>query len=240
METQTPSIVLSDVSLGFRLRGGRRKILFEHISGTAEAGELVALIGGNGRGKSTLLRILAGLGSPLSGEISVAYPRREIAYVPSHTPRTRHFSVMDLLSTACYDRSDWLGNIGPDDERKILEALDLVGLRGFARRDSAELSDGEFQRVTLAAAWVRGSSVILLDEPTAFLDIANKVMIAGLLRELAHRYGKTVVFSTHDLQPALKNCDRVWLMGYDGFYDKRGPEAPLEKLFEDQTISSFF
>lgn len=236
--TIQPSIVLQDLCLGFRFSNKQEKVLFENINGKAFPGELVALIGANGRGKSTLLRCLCGLGSPLRGSLTL--DRKDVAYVPSHTPRTRHFSVLDLLSTACYHRSGWMGNIGTAEKATIQEALDQVGLTGFEHRDTAELSDGEFQRVTIAAALVRGCNVIVLDEPTAFLDIANKIVITELLKNLAHQQQKTIVFSTHDLQPALKACDRIWLMGYDGFYDKRGPEAPLEKLFEDFSISPFF
>lgn len=236
--TVSPSIVLNDLCLGFRLGRNQEKILFEQINGKAYPGELVALIGANGRGKSTLLRCLCGLGAPLRGSLSL--DQNDVAYVPSHTPRTRHFAVVDLLATACYHRSDWLGNIGTAEEEKIRQALEQVGLSGFEYRDTAELSDGEFQRVTLAAALVKGSSIIVLDEPTAFLDIANKLVITELLKNLAQQQQKTIVFSTHDLQPALKACDRIWLMGYDGFYDKRGPEAPLDKLFQDFSISPFF
>ena len=112
-----------------------------------------------------------------------------------------------------------------------------MGLAGFENRNSFELSDGEYQRATIAAAIVQDSRIIILDEPTAFLDIANRFNITQLLQKIAHEWGKLIIFSTHDLQLAIDMCDKIWLMTADRFYDNTPHQlmdcGAFEKLFDD-------
>ena len=123
------------------------------------------------------------------------------------------------MSINRYYRTNWLGTIKEEDRQKISKALEMVSLSGFEERDSSVLSDGEYQRVTIAAAIAQDTECIILDEPTAFLDIANRFLVTKLLRDIAHKSGRCVIFSTHDLQSALQMCDRIWVMAGDGFYD---------------------
>jgi len=245
-----PVLKIEGLSLGYGSH-----MLFEGISTVACAGQLIALCGANGVGKSTLLRTIAGL-EPLyrrdgkdgsEGSISlggVQYVElnhkriaEKIAYVPSLPARARNLSVEGMLATNCYFRTGFLGIVGKEDRNLIHEALKEVSLEGFENRDSFSLSDGEYQRVAIAGAIVKDGDVIVLDEPTAFLDAANKVMVSELLSDIAHRRGKAVLFSTHDISIAVESSDRMWLMGADGlFYDKTPSESVssgvLNKIFK--------
>ena len=247
------------LKLGFK-DGKESKVIFNRIDASASEGEIVALIGSNGRGKSTLLRTLVGL-QPVFSDVASAsssvtgstetilyngkgieeFSNKElsqlISFVGSRTERADHLSVKDMLAINCYYKTNWLGNITDSDSSRISQALELVGLAGFEERNSFELSDGEYQRATIAAAIVQDSKIIILDEPTAFLDIANRFIITQLLRKIAHEWGKLIIFSTHDLQLAIDMCDKVWLMTGEGFYDNTPQQlmdcGAFEKLFDD-------
>lgn len=260
-------IEIKNLALGFN-NDSREKVIFENINASASAGELIALIGSNGRGKSTLLKSIAGLipifrkqnsrssdsnntssagtnGQILyNGRMIEEFSHKElsqmISFVASHTERANHLSVKDMLSINCYYKTNWLGTITESDNNRISEALAMVGLAGFEERNSFGLSDGEYQRATIAAAIVQDSSIIILDEPTAFLDIANRFIITKLLQEIAHKTGKLIIFSTHDLQLAIDMCDKIWLMASDGFYNDTPASlmesGAFEKLFTNSSM----
>lgn len=245
---------IRNLALGFR-NGKSEKVIFRDINAGAHAGEIIALIGPNGKGKSTLLRTLVGLqrifdpqknGTILyKGEEIRNFSNKElsemIAFVSSRTERTNHLSVRDMLSINCYYKTNWLGNITETDNERISRALEMVGLAGFEERNSFDLSDGEYQRATIAAAIVQDSQIIILDEPTAFLDIANRFLITKLLQEIAGQWGKLVIFSTHDLQLAIDMCDKIWLMAGDRFYDDSPQKlmdcGAFDRLFDDKRMS---
>ncbi len=226
------------------------KVIFDNINAIANEGEVIALIGSNGRGKSTLLRTLTGLQDIYKGKVLYngkkidRFTNRElsqmISFVSSRTERTNHLTVKDMLSINRYYKTNWLGSITEDDSNMISKALEMVGLAGFEERNSYDLSDGEYQRATIAAAIVQDSKIIILDEPTAFLDIANRFIITQLLRDIAHKSGKLIIFSTHDLQLAIDMCDKIWLMALDGFYNNTPQhlidDGSFEKLFENNKM----
>ena len=221
-----PLLSVSKLSLGY----GDKQI-FAGINACEDDGCLIALLGSNGRGKSTLLRTIAGLeniwgsGSILyNGKTLDSYSRKEasslVSFVSPLADRTKFLSVKDLAAINSYFRTNWIGASDPAEEKRVQEALKMVGLEGFQDRDCTSLSDGEFQRATIAGAIVQDSRIILLDEPTAFLDVANKFLVTRLLKQIAHKDGnrKLIVFSTHDLQLALQICDRLWIMTEEGFF----------------------
>lgn len=191
-----------------RLAYGSR-ILAPDVSFHLEGGECVLLAGANGCGKSTLLRFLAG-----EGVVSQTHghPRPSPAkciLIPTGIPKVKGFTVEEFVRTGCFRESDWAGRLSTETERRLQGALDLLGLRAQAGQDISTLSDGEFQKACIAVGLTRRADVLLLDEPTAFLDVENRVMVLRTLRKVAQETGMAVLFSSHDLHDALQVVHRV-------------------------------
>lgn len=185
-------------------------------------GEMVCLIGPNGCGKSTLLRTLSGLQPSLGGEVlidnlplgkqTLMHKARLLALVLTDRVDVSNLTVFELVATGRNPYTDWLGTLGDDDKELVHHALVQVHLEGYEHRFINQLSDGERQRVMIAKALVQDTPVILLDEPTAHLDINNRVEMMLLLHELARCTNKAIVLSTHELDLALQTADKIWLM----------------------------
>lgn len=210
-------IELRDIRLAF----GRRELIAS-ASARFRAGTITALLGRNGTGKSTLLRAMAALGAVSHGEIlvagrpvgslSAAALARSIAFVNTDRIRAENMSARELVAIGRSPYTDWIGRMGDDDRRIVDEALQTAGIADMADRMIDTMSDGECQRVMIARALAQATPVILLDEPTAFLDMPNRYELCTLLRRLAHEHGKCIVFSTHDLDIALSLCDDIALI----------------------------
>ncbi len=205
---------------GLRFSYGRQAVI-DDVSLSCAPGELVGVIGPNGSGKSTLLRLLSGVLRPAAGEV-LAYGRRlgsyslrelaqTIAVVPQETAIEFPFSVTEVVLMG---RSPHLGGFAFEDDRDLQAACDAMqrtGVLDLARRPIHELSGGERQRVILARALAQQTSILLLDEPAAFLDIRHEVEIYDLLQDL-QREGKSIISVLHDLNLAALYCDRVALL----------------------------
>ena len=200
-------------------------ILVRDITFTVSPGECLLLAGPNGSGKSTLLRELA-------GEICVS-PVNCIL-VPTGIPKVKGFTVREFVRTGCYRESDWAGRLRKETEERLEESLELIGLKQLADRDISTLSDGEFQKACIAVGLTRQAGLLLLDEPTAFLDVENRLMVLRTLRQVAERTGTAVIFSSHDLHDALQIVHRVLTITRDGRFLESGPqdrEAVLREAF---------
>ncbi len=185
-------------------------------------GQLCCLLGSNGAGKSTLLRTMAAFQSPLSGEIWLG--RQRLADIPSRQLgtmvgivltdriRTPGITVRDMVGMGRSPYTNFWGRLTEEDNRQVDEAMQQVGITRFADRQIGALSDGERQKVMIAKALAQQTPVILLDEPTAFLDFPSKVEVMLLLSRLAHEMGKSILLSTHDLDLALQTADQLWLV----------------------------
>lgn len=208
-------------------------------------GEFTALIGRNGTGKSTLLRTIAGLAQPMCGEIVVdgkrlsGMPPREIAskisFVSTEEVRITNLKVADVVGLGRAPYTNWLGTLAESDRATVRRSLDLVGMGGFLHKAMDTLSDGERQRVMIARALAQDTPIILLDEPTAYLDLPNRYEICMLLRRLAHEEGKSIIFSTHDLGIALELCDTIAMIEGGRFF-----YGTAEKLIADDEIQRLF
>ena len=200
-------IRLDNITLSY----GSRTILRD-VSLHLGKGEFCALVGRNGAGKSTLLRALTAMddvvvdGKPL-GSLSPEKLAQTVAIVTTERLRIENLSVEDLVAMGRAPYTNWVGHLQDVDRKIVAEAIEKVGLAEFAKRDSSTLSDGELQRAMIARAIAQQTPIILLDEPTAFLDIPTRFEVCRLLAELAHKEGKTILFSTHDLDSALPICD---------------------------------
>ena len=183
------------------------------------AGEMVCMLGPNGCGKSTLLRTLASLQLALSGEYKLIAnsqepTAKEIALVLTERLSMENTTVHDVVAMGRYPYTSFLGGLTPADEALIEEALTQVGFSNLDISNSFfnAHSDGEKQRILIAKALAQQTPIILLDEPTAHLDLPHRILILRLLRNLAHEQGKTILISTHELDLAMALSDRILLM----------------------------
>ena len=196
------------------------------INATLHEGELCCLLGANGAGKSTLLRTLAAFQPPLEGEIRIdgrnitEIPPRQlstlIGIVLTERIKMGGITVRDMVAMGRSPYTNFWGRLTDADNQEVDKAMQLVGITSFADRQISTLSDGERQKVMIAKALAQGTPIILLDEPTAFLDFPSKVEVMLLLGRLAHEMGKSIFLSTHDLDLALQTADRLWLMAPSG------------------------
>lgn len=188
-------------------------VIQRDLTFSLQKGEMVCMLGANGCGKSTLLRTLAGLQPALSGEYTRS-DAKHIALVLTERLSMENTTVHDVVAMGRYPYTSFLGGLSGEDEAIIAQALTQVG---FADTKVGETmfnahSDGEKQRILIAKAIAQQTPIILLDEPTAHLDLPHRILILRLLRQLAHEQGKTVLISTHELDLALALSDRILLM----------------------------
>ena len=233
-------IRLENISLGY---GARR--LLEGVTTRFEAGTLTALIGRNGAGKSTLLRALAGLkplqagsitieGTPIA-ELDSAEAARRVAFVATDKVRIANLPCEDLVALGRAPYTNWIGRLQAVDREIVADALEKVGMSDFAHKTMDRMSDGECQRVMIARALAQQTPVILLDEPTAFLDMPNRYELCRLLQRLAHDEQKAIIFSTHELDIASKMCDTIALIDTPHLLHQSAAEmvagGAIERLF---------
>ncbi len=217
------SCVLNTHNLSIGYSKKKNKIIIQtDLNLELKTGELVCLIGQNGCGKTTLLRTLAGIQKPLHGNVLVDNQElssirihekaQKLALVLTEKVEIENATVTDIVRMGRQPYCNWWGNLSDGDFRTVNESIEMVHLEAKKDCHLNELSDGERQRVMIAKALAQDTPLILLDEPTAHLDLPNRVEIMLLLHKLAHRTGKSVVISTHELDMALQAADRIWLM----------------------------
>jgi ABC-type cobalamin/Fe3+-siderophores transport systems, ATPase components len=209
------------LAIGYKQGGRKTKAVQSGLSFDLEQGTLTALLGPNGAGKSTLLRTLSGSLPPLEGEIrlsgkslgkySIQELSRRIGLVLTDKTYAGGLRVRELVALGRHPYSGFFGLLDEEDYAVVDRSLEQTGIAHKADNYIAELSDGERQKVMIAKALAQECPVILLDEPTAFLDVVSRIEVMNLLRELAAR-GKTILVSTHDMEQALQLSDRLWLL----------------------------
>lgn len=217
-----PLLETRSLTIGYAARKASPHVVAHDLNVALDEGELVCLLGPNGAGKSTLMRTVAGMHPPLGGrsllsgqDISsmTAHDRaRRVGVVLTDRVDAGHLDVRTLVGLGRYPYTDWLGRLSADDLAKVSWAIQAVGATELADRPINELSDGERQKAMIARALAQDTDLVLLDEPTAFLDLPRRVETVALLRRLARQTGKSILVSTHDLDLAVRNADRIWLM----------------------------
>lgn len=207
-------ISTNNLTIGYQnTRGGEATIIQRNLSFSLHAGEMVCMLGPNGCGKSTLLRTLAGLQEAVSSEYGVESSENTIALVLTERLSMENTTVHDVVALGRYPYTSFLDGLSADDERIITESLEQVGVPPHEMHTFFNAhSDGEKQRILIAKALAQQTPIILLDEPTAHLDLPHRILILRLLRRLAHEQGKTILISTHELELALSLSDRILLM----------------------------
>jgi len=233
------------LSIGYSKKG-KTDVIQSELNLQLRAGELVCLIGPNGSGKSTLLRTLTGLQKPLSGKTSIDGKEISklkqlekallIALVLTERVDIENATVYKLVSLGRHPHSNWWGNITEKEDLIIREAIEMVHLEHKIHQNINELSDGERQRAMIAKALAQNTPIIMLDEPTAHLDLPNRVEIMLLLHKLAHKTDKAILLSTHELDIALQAADRIWLIS-----SERGVECgvPEDLVFNGNFNRAF-
>lgn len=232
-------LILHDVTTGYG-----KKVIAQHLNANLLRGELVALLGPNGCGKSTLLRTMAALQPALSGTVSyegkalTAYSQRELAQrisiVLTQRIEAEALTVEDVVKMGRTPYAT-LFSRSTDEDETIQEAMARTQTEAFRHRMISTLSDGERQRVFIAKSLAQQTPLILLDEPTAFLDFQTKVKTLRLLQQLAHSEQKAILLSTHDVELALHFCDQLWLLSTAGI-----EVGTLRLLAEQGKIAHFF
>ncbi len=214
------------------------------IDATLVSGELVALIGANGAGKSTLLRTLSAFQQPLSGTIT--YPdgkshsrtaselSTQLAVVLTGNSGIHNLTVREVVAMGRSPYTNFLGHLRKHDKEIIAEAMSMVGIENLADRKVETLSDGERQKAMIAKALAQQTPVIMLDEPTAFLDFNSRVQLFRQLQSMAHKAGKAILVSTHDLELVLQLADKVWLI-----MDKTMYTGKVEELAANGILKRF-
>ncbi len=223
-----------NLTIGYKTSRTTFRNVASNIHLSLQARELVCLLGPNGAGKSTLLRTLAGMQPPIQGEVRLLeenvykLPAQELAkslsLVLTEKIDVGMLSAYTFVSLGRYPYTDWWGKLTPQDEEIVTWAIKSVGAVHLAQRHVSELSDGERQKIAIARALAQSPIVMLLDEPTAFLDLPRRVEIMQLLRQIAWKNHQAILLSTHDLNLALRLADKVWLLASNGTLHVGAPE----------------
>ena len=201
--------------------GHGKKVLYENVSLDINEGDCIMLCGANGSGKTTLLKAIAGL----------QHPGCRVTMIPSRIPKVKGFSVKEFVKVSCFKQTDMTGKLSESDEAALGRALERLGIDHLKDRDISTLSDGEFQKACIAASVVQHAGVILLDEPTAFLDAENKISVLQTLGSICRTEDSpAVIFSTHDLHEGMKVCNRVIALGADCVFRITGMDKAEEAV----------
>lgn len=217
------SITIEKLKIGYG-----QQIVAENLNAQFNEGELTCLLGPNGIGKSTLLRTMMALQKPLNGNIFYKkeydgekidisnIPQNEIAKIISivltEKPDVDNMTAEEIVGMGRNPYTGFWGTLSADDKKIVAETIETVGMAKYMKTPISRLSDGELQKIMTAKALAQSTPVMLLDEPTSFLDFQSKVEIMSLLRNLAHNMNKTIILSTHDLTLAEKMADKLWWM----------------------------
>lgn len=202
--------------------GYNGKPLMADINVSLNAGDIVALAGPNGAGKTTLFKTLTASIKPVSGEVSLMgrnlsdYSATERAslfsLVLTDKPDDMFLKVLDIVAAGRYPYMGLLARLKDKDREIVMQSLDTVGITELAERNFISLSDGEKQKVMIAKALAQDTPIIFMDEPAAFLDYPSKIELIHLMKRLSHEQGKTILFSSHDLELLLRYSDQMWLV----------------------------
>lgn len=241
---------IENLSIGYVAKK-QNLIVAKSINTAINKPKLIALLGGNGIGKSTLLRTIANVQEILKGTIFINDKdiskygsvdlSKMISVVLTEKIPPSNLTVHEIIALGRQVYTNWIGTLSSADKKIIDDVIDLVKINNLKHKKIDELSDGQYQKVMIARALAQDTSIILLDEPTAHLDIVNKIAIFKLLKELSSIKQKTIIISSHELQLAIQTADDLWLMTDDAFVagnkDELIKNNELQNLFPSENIS---
>ena len=226
--------------------GYNGKPLMTDINVSLNKGDIVALAGPNGAGKTTLFKTLTASIKPISGVIFLmekplsSYTAIERAsmfsLVLTDKPDDMFLKVFDIVAAGRYPHLGLLAKLKDDDEAMVMQSLETVGIQSLAERNFISLSDGEKQKVMIAKALAQDTPIIYMDEPAAFLDYPSKIELMHLMKKLSREQGKTILFSSHDLELLLRYTDQMWLVAPEKTLKTGVPQT----LINDGSIDAYF
>ena len=233
---------VNDLSIGYKSQK-RQNIVAENINFKLQKGELVGLIGANGIGKSTLLKTLTKSQNSFAGTIFVNNDElntisslnlaKQMSVVLTEKLSHLNLTVQELIALGRQPYTNWIGSLRDEDKLQTQHAIEIVNIMSLAQKKCYELSDGQLQKVMLARALAQDTDIIILDEPTTHLDLYHKVSILKLLQELAKTTGKTILFSTHEINVTLSLCDKVIVMKENKTHFGSPKELIRNNAFDD-------
>ncbi len=230
-----------DLSIGYD-----KKILANDVNVTLTEGDFIAIIGPNGAGKSTLFKTLSGTLNPIHGDILMfgksikSYTPKEratmLSIVLTSRPDDMFMRVYDVVAAGRFSYTNMFGKLQEKDKNIIKESLEIIGIKSLESRYFNTLSDGEKQKVMIAKAIAQDTPLILLDEPTSFLDYPSKIELFGIMKMLTEEKKKTILFSSHDLELLLRYTMKIWMLAPD----KPFISGKTESLLNDGIIRKYF
>ncbi|MFD1315977.1 ABC transporter ATP-binding protein [Namhaeicola litoreus] len=238
-----------DLTIGYKRNKGNH-VVGKSISLALKKGEVVCLMGKNGIGKSTLLRSITGVQENLGGEVflkekslrkfSLSQIAQTISLVLTDKIEPTNLTVFELVALGRHPYTNWLGTLSQKDEETIVFALSKTDLLSLKNTKVNELSDGQMQRVMICRALAQDTPIIILDEPTAHLDIQHKIETFQLLHSFAHELNKAILISTHEIQLSLQIADQLWLMDNQGIttgnVDELVKNGEINRIFDNPSI----
>lgn len=250
MDINNHILTTSNLSVGYSSKK-EIKTIATNINLNLKKGELIALIGANGIGKSTLLRTLIGIQPPLSGNVvlngknineydSISFAQNLSIVLTEKLPPS-NLTVFEIIALGRQPYTNWLGNLSDNDISKINEAMELTQITSLAEKKHYEISDGQLQNVLVARALAQDTPLIILDEPTTHLDLLHKVSLFKLLKKLAKETKKCILFSTHDIDMAIQISDEMIIMTDENVVQDQPcnfiSKGNFETLFKNEHIA---
>jgi iron complex transport system ATP-binding protein len=223
MASENKHIVLGvkQLSVGY-FRKKKADIISSDIDFSLSEGELIALVGTNGIGKSTLLRTISGMQPSINGSVHLKEKKlnsytalqlaSQLSVVLTETPASKNLTVLELVSLGRQPYTNWMGTLSEGDKKIVKRALKSTDTEALSQNKCFELSDGQLQRVYIARALAQDTPIIILDEPTTHLDLYHRASILKLLKNLAIETKKTILFSTHEIDLAIQLSDKMIVM----------------------------
>jgi iron complex transport system ATP-binding protein len=252
LNTTKPNTILKakNLSIGYKTKKGEA-VISQNINFELEKGQLIGLVGANGIGKSTLLRTLIKVQPALSGtillndtdlkSISSLDLAKQLSIVLTEALTSKNLSVYELIALGRHPYTNWVGSLTSKDIEIVENAFKLVNISELRNKKCYELSDGQLQKVMIARALAQDTDIIVLDEPTTHLDMYHKAYILKLLQKLTKETGKTILFSSHEIDLAIQLCDTMIVMQKENVvYDQPCnliSQGVFESLFPDDLIS---
>jgi iron complex transport system ATP-binding protein len=234
----------TNLTIGYASKSNTTTIA-KNLNINLPSGKLIGLIGANGIGKSTLLKTITGILKPIEGNVYIngkpiedfkpEVLAKELSIVLTEHLPPSNLTVYEIVALGRQPYTNWLGTLSNEDKLKIEEAISLTDISLFQNKKHYEISDGQLQKTLIARALAQDTDLIILDEPTTHLDLVHKVTLLKLLQKLSHKTGKTILYSTHDIDLAIQLCDEMIVITESEVYQNE----PC-KLIEDGVFNTIF